>query len=76
MDNKMMSVFGVCDGHGQFGHKASEFIRQVLPKNIEYQISLNQNETVKNILIEAFKQTNDELIMSGINVSFSGSKIQ
>ena len=32
MDNKMMSVFGVCDGHGQFGHKASEFIRQVLPK--------------------------------------------
>jgi len=55
MENKMMSVYAVCDGHGQFGHKASEFIRQVLPKNIEYQINLNHNETVKNILVKAFK---------------------
>ena len=29
-------VFGVCDGHGINGHYVSQFIREILPENIEY----------------------------------------
>lgn len=29
-------LFGVCDGHGSNGHYVSEFIREILPENIEY----------------------------------------
>ena len=29
-----MYLFGVCDGHGAYGHFASSFIKTALPKNI------------------------------------------
>lgn len=31
-----VSLLGVCDGHGVNGHFVSEFIREILPQNIEY----------------------------------------
>lgn len=34
MNNRYL--FGVCDGHGTNGHFVSEFIKEILPENIEY----------------------------------------
>lgn len=43
-------LFGVCDGHGVNGHYVSEFIREILPENIEYFFLKNKNYR-KNIKI-------------------------
>lgn len=29
-------LFGVCDGHGINGHFVSDFVKEILPENIEY----------------------------------------
>lgn len=39
IENFMMKdryLFGVCDGHGVNGHFVSDFIKEILPENIEY----------------------------------------
>ena len=39
IENFMMRgryLMGVCDGHGVNGHYVSEFIKEILPENIEY----------------------------------------
>lgn len=36
-------LFGVCDGHGVNGHYVSEFIKEILPENIEYFFLKNKN---------------------------------
>lgn len=46
---KSKYLFGVCDGHGVNGHYVSEFIKEILPENIEYFFLKNKslNKPVK-----------------------------
>ena len=75
MENQEIHIFAVCDGHGQFGHQVSQFIKTNLPKNIQKWITQKPQQPVEWILIEAFKTTNMELLKSSISVDFSGSTI-
>ena len=36
-------LFGVCDGHGINGHYVSEFIKEILPENVEFFFLKNKN---------------------------------
>lgn len=45
-------LFGVCDGHGANGHFVSEFVKEILPENIEYFL-------IKN---KAMKKTNRNIV--------------
>ena len=81
--------FGVCDGHGLYGHLASNFIKTHLPsnyfqrkfslisiENLELQYKDLPNEEsqhIKEALTTAFLKTNRELFNSTIDVNFSGS---
>lgn len=38
-----MSLYGVCDGHGVNGHFVSDFIKEILPENIEYYAIKNKS---------------------------------
>lgn len=44
-------LFGVCDGHGVNGHFVSDFIKEILPENIEYLF-------LKNKAIKKFSKNN------------------
>ena len=77
--------YGVCDGHGPFGHLVSSFIKTYLPivlyKNLN--INLSQNNTINNnnynsllykSIKDSFSQVDYKLINeSNINIDFSGS---
>ncbi|CAK66616.1 unnamed protein product (macronuclear) [Paramecium tetraurelia] len=68
-----MSLFGVCDGHGQDGHKCSQFIRDNLPKNIDSLLSLNPSSIPESIS-KSFLRTNSQLCnFEEIITTFSGS---
>lgn len=72
-------IYGVCDGHGVNGHFVSDFIKQILPENIEFYfiknkaIKKNNKAIIENSLKEAFAKTNKDLLDSGIDTHFSGS---
>jgi serine/threonine protein phosphatase PrpC len=66
-----ISLFGVCDGHGVNGHFVSEFIKEILPENIEYfsiksKIFLKEPkpELVEQVLKQAFRKTAIDLDQS------------
>ncbi|CAD8137919.1 unnamed protein product [Paramecium octaurelia] len=68
-----MSLFGVCDGHGQEGHKCSQFIRDNLPKNISSQLSQSPSSITESIS-KSFIRTNSQLCNAEeIITTFSGS---
>ena len=72
-------LFGVCDGHGLNGHYVSEFIREILPENIEFyflknkQIKKSLKGCVESSLKQAFQKTSKNLVESGIDIMFSGT---
>ena len=45
---KNIWYFGVCDGHGINGHKASDHVKKNLPSNLEFLDSMLLNEFRKN----------------------------
>jgi serine/threonine protein phosphatase PrpC len=67
--------FGVCDGHGMFGHDVSKFIKDILPNEINSELTRNTDPSKRNYIIEQvflnvnFKLFND----SNIDTAFSGS---
>jgi len=67
--------FGVCDGHGAFGHEVSQFLRENLPKTLDFEIKRKFKITgMKKIIEEVFLSTNGKLINETlINTHFSGS---
>ena len=82
IENFMMKdryLFGVCDGHGVNGHFVSEFVKEILPENIEYCLIKNKalkkstKNVVENSLRESFIKTSKELEDSGIDINFSGT---
>jgi len=70
-NDESVSLFGVLDGHGEFGHFVAEFVKQKLPINIAAQDSL-KSQPAKSITA-AVKTTCDQLATTNINVAFSGT---
>jgi len=75
-------MFAVCDGHGANGKDVSSLIKIALPlalkKNLAPYFGLgkpNEMEVsgIKNSIIKTFKEINDALYNSDIDINFSGS---
>jgi serine/threonine protein phosphatase PrpC len=66
-----IKLYGVCDGHGEFGHLVSDFVKQ----NIGSQLKLQSNLVTQPELAikEAFKQVCTDLDATDINIAFSGT---
>jgi len=66
-----MSLYGVMDGHGEFGHFVAAFVQEKLPQNILAQEDL-KTKTPKAVT-SAVKRTCEQLATTSINVAFSGT---
>lgn len=69
MNNSM--IFSVFDGHGANGHFVSDFVKEILPENIEYYSIRNKiflkehkRDQVQQVLKQAFKKTSIDLQQS------------
>lgn len=76
--NSDAAFFGVYDGHGPHGEASSQFVQQRLPDLVKKNIIKNQNDTfsidqVHASLHKAHTECNDELRLSQINDSYSGT---
>lgn len=71
-DNPKISMFGVMDGHGEFGHDVSQFVQDKLPVYLGKGISKIESEPAGGIT-EAVLDMCKELKSSDINCSFSGT---
>ncbi|CAD8202544.1 unnamed protein product [Paramecium octaurelia] len=70
--------FQVSDGHGTYGHQVAQFIYEALPQLVEKELKQLQNQYEKNrsihqILKQCFTRANQDLLKSGIDVTYSGS---
>ena len=78
-----LSFYGVCDGHGPYGHLVSNFIKTNLPIILYQHLCLNIQSNAKDInynnqliksLKDAFYETNYKLSYnSNINIDLSGT---
>lgn len=66
-----VSMFGVMDGHGEFGHLVAEFVRRNLPVFITAQKDLktNPHKAIHKAVMDMCKKLQGEKI----NISFSGT---
>ncbi|CAD8121813.1 unnamed protein product [Paramecium sonneborni] len=76
--NENYWYFQVSDGHGTNGHQVAQFIQESLPQYIEEDLKqlknqFEQKRQIETILKQSFKKTNQELLKSGIDVTYSGS---
>ena len=68
-----MCLFGVCDGHGQFGHFVSDFVKQRLPCIISQDKRLSFD--VRHVLHDSILQCNEELKQLELDTNFSGTTL-
>ena len=66
-----MSLFGVCDGHGLYGHNVSALIKSRLPKVITQETTCVQHPG--RVLAQAIVKVNQEVMMGAIDANMSGS---
>ena len=66
-------LFGVCDGHGVFGHLAAEFVATKLPNTIFD--SQQAQKPFKLTISESILACGEALGQSGINVKMSGTTL-
>lgn len=70
-DDEDLCLFGVMDGHGEFGHYVASFVQERLP------VFLAQEDNLKNKTSEAITRavhdTCEELSSTSINIAFSGT---
>lgn len=64
-------VYGVMDGHGQYGHYVSEFVMATLPAFLSREQRLR--EDTNEAVLSAVRGMCAELAQSNINLSFSGT---
>jgi len=65
-----ITFFGVFDGHGEFGHHVSAFLRENIVKYLEkYDIRADPNETIHLAVADICKDLDD----TQINTAFSGT---
>jgi len=88
-DDLSLSMFCVCDGHGEFGHHVASFICEKLPlhltntyiqmtdnKNSDLCLKLKSSQSdVENWITLSTARMCAELSESSINVAFSGSTL-
>jgi len=76
-DTKGQYLFGVCDGHGNYGHLISNFIKEKLPIKVAeaYLPSDDLVKAMKLALKQGIEQTIASLEQSEIDLSFSGSTL-
>lgn len=66
--------FGVCDGHGVFGHQVSGFIKNQLPAIISRARGIEKNP--QEALTKSFAAAMEKLVVeSKIDLTFSGSTV-
>ena len=64
-------VYGVMDGHGQYGHHVSEYVMQTLPAYLSAEKGLRGE--VEPAMRRAVKAVCEGLSQASINLSFSGT---
>jgi serine/threonine protein phosphatase PrpC len=64
-------MFGVCDGHGEFGHEVAEFVKNTLPRCLAEQKNLTVNP--EGAILAGTAKMCAELAKSKIDCSFSGT---
>ena len=69
--------FAVCDGHGKFGHKVSNYLKANFVNYLEIalQSSKKNENTIKTAYESAVKICEDSFENNGIDATFSGSTI-
>jgi len=72
-NDEEMHMFGVCDGHGEFGHKVAQHVQAALPDFLEQQNDLKTD--TEQAVKRCVKLTADSLAESGINCAFSGTTL-
>lgn len=72
--NTDVSLFGVCDGHGKYGHHVSQYIKDNLGKFLE-----DTNELLvanpEQAIYQACERLNGVLKQSDISIAYSGSTL-
>ena len=71
-----LHVFGVCDGHGNNGREASNFVKFALPIAIEEGMEDNDPETderMLNLLSDAYVSVNEAFIDNVPDHQYSGA---
>ncbi|CAD8188480.1 unnamed protein product [Paramecium octaurelia] len=68
----------VSDGHGTNGHQVAQFVQEILPAYIEQEVLqspyyYDRDKTISNIFKQCFLKTNEDLLNSGIDVTYSGA---
>lgn len=66
-----LSLFGVMDGHGEFGHFVANFVKERLPEHLQHQGNLRSDPPAA--ITKAVKELVDELAGTNINIAFSGT---
>lgn len=72
-DDPDISLFGVADGHGQFGHNVAAFVQEKLPVYLSKQKNL-KTDTAEAMIV-GVKQMCAELSKTKIDCSFSGTTL-
>lgn len=65
-------LFGVCDGHGEYGHNVSDLVKRKLPKYLKTFNYLNDPEQA---IRDAVNKVVETLRKSNINTTFSGTTL-
>jgi serine/threonine protein phosphatase PrpC len=63
LHHNALHLFGICDGHGQYGHLVSAFIKKHLPSQLENQIHPN-SKSIPEALISSFLTVNSGICSS------------
>eukprot|EP00808_Paulinella_micropora_P011539 g46871.t1 len=71
MDLPGRAFFAVCDGHGPNGHLVSSYVSQHLPLLFAHELRQNAH-SVKDAGVAAYKQCNTKLMLTDIDLEFSG----
>lgn len=66
-----VSLYGVCDGHGEFGHHVSAFFRDNIVRCLSAEKDLK--ESPSDCIMRAVQRLCSDLSETQINVSFSGT---
>jgi len=67
-----IQLFGVMDGHGEFGHLVAQHVQEKLPANFQAIGKDEIRSNPQNAILAAVKKTCDQLTQTGINCAFSG----
>ena len=70
-------LYGVMDGHGQWGHHVSQYVMELLPAFLSAEKALRGRSVseVKDAMLRAVRSVCDGLADANINLAFSGTTL-